>query len=90
MSANDKPEPIRAELLYPRESDRPDTVIVGMIDVCAADDLIITFDFERNGWRIGMDETRQAKTGMEIFRENQEVAFIPAWNDNPGPEGVSA
>lgn len=82
MNTN-KPEPIKAELWYPLSPDRPDTVIVGLYDVRAADNLIITFDHARNGWRIGMDLTRQDDWGMEIVAENQEVAFIPAWNEEP-------
>jgi len=77
-------EPIRVDLSYPRMGDSPDTIIVELEDVRAADALIITYDFARDGWRIGMDQTRHADDdgghNIETVAENQEVAFIPAWN----------
>lgn len=71
-------DPIRVELWYPRSDDRPDTVTVELVDVRAADALIITFDHDRNGWRIGMDKTDR---DLDVLAPDVEVAFIPAWNE---------
>ncbi len=68
-------------LSYPRIEGNTNTIRLELGDVRAADDLIITFDFERNGWRIGMDTTRQTTFGMDTIDQDQEVAFIPAWNE---------
>jgi len=75
-----------AELWYPRNPGNRESVTVSLIDVRAADDLIISYDFDRDGWRIGMDRTRYTPGLMEVLAENEEVAFIPAWNDKPESE----
>jgi hypothetical protein len=72
--------PIKVELKYPRVEDNPDKVIISLMDVRAADDLLIEFDFDRNGWVIKMDETKDKDSMTEIIKEKVEVAFIPAWN----------
>lgn len=77
-------KPIRVDLSYPRIDDSPDTIIIELEDVRAADALIITYDFARDGWRIGMDQTRHTDSDgahhIDLVAEDQEVAFIPAWN----------
>ena len=80
-----------AELWYPRNPGNRDVVHVSLIDVRAADNLIISYDFERDGWRIGMDLTRDDDSGIiQVVKENQEVAFIPAWNETPNTPGGNA
>jgi len=75
---------LHADLRYPRSRDRPNEIEVELVDVRAADALKISFDFERNGWRIGMDLTCDDDSGIiHTVAENQEVAFIPAWNEQP-------
>ena len=85
---SDKPQD--AELWYPRNPGNRDVVHVSLIDVRAADDLIISYDFDRDGWRIGMDRTRYTPGLMEVVTENEEVAFIPAWNETPETPGGNA
>lgn len=75
-------DPIRVDLMYPRSSNRPNTVIVSLYDVRAADDIRIRYDFDRDGWVISMDLTYDDNSGIiKIVKEDQEVAFIPAWNE---------
>lgn len=70
------------ELWYPRNPGNRDSLTVSLIDVRAADALVISYDFERDGWRIGMDLTHDDGSGIiKTIEENQEVAFIPAWNE---------
>ena len=71
------------QLWYPRVPGNGDEIHVSLWDVRAADDLIISYDFDRDGWRIGMDRTRYTPGLMVVISENEEVAFIPAWNDEP-------
>lgn len=78
---------LHVELWYPRHR-RAKSIRVGLMDVRAASDLVIRYDFDRDGWAISMDETVDRGSWMETIRENVEVAFIPAWNEAT-PEGTS-
>lgn len=80
MTLTNEFDELRVELWYPRQY-KAQTVRVGLIDVRAADDLVIRFDFERDGWVICMDATREQPGFMEVVEPAQEVAFIPAWNE---------
>jgi hypothetical protein len=71
---------VRAELRYPRNAGNPTEVRVGLVDVRAADDLVLRYDFDRDGWAIFQDESCETDWGFETVRELVEVAFIPAWN----------
>jgi len=73
----------RVDLWYPRvdterTDDKPQAAIVGLMDVRAADDIRITYDFDRDGYVI----QQVPLTGTEYdFQEGEwtEVAFVPAW-----------
>ena len=70
---------VHIDLWYPRNDDTPNALIVGLMDVRAADDIRIEYDFERDGYRIlqqpGIDhDTYLGSTGTW-----QEVAFVKAW-----------
>lgn len=82
----------RVELWYPRnESDPPadcnvlqcGEVHVALMDVRAANDITIRYDFERDGYVILMDE--HTPEDQEPVRDEKgrlkqkEVAFVPAW-----------
>jgi hypothetical protein len=56
-------------------------VVVSLLDVRAADDITISYDYARDGWRIGMDRTIDRGDRMETVEEDVEVAFLPAWNE---------
>lgn len=68
------------DFIYPRQGNRPIKIEVGLEDVRAADSMEIEFDFERNGYVIRMDETKDGDGMMDTISEKVEVAFIPAWN----------
>lgn len=76
-----KKDTIKVDLEYPRSEGRAKKIIVSLIDTRAADSIVIEYDFERDGWVIKMDETREVDWGMEVVKPEQEVAFIPAWNE---------
>lgn len=70
-----------AELEYPRIKGKKNAVRVGMMDVRAADGLLIVFDFERNGWSIMRDISAIDKTDGHYvctLARNVEVCFLPA------------
>jgi hypothetical protein len=54
---------------------------VGISHVRAADELIIEYDSERDGYVIRMDKTVDRGSYMDTVQEAVEVAFIPAWNE---------
>ena len=68
------------DFIYPRQGNRPTKIEVGLEDVRAADTIEIEFDFDRNGYVIRMDETKDGDGMMETLQEKIEVAFIPSWN----------
>ena len=57
-----------------------------MMDVRASDDIRVSYDFERDGWKIEQ-ASRFSFEISEPFNEDwQEVAFIQAWGRKvPGP-----
>ena len=67
-----------ANLFYPRAEVGELTVTevhVGLVDVRAADDLRITYDFERDGYVI------EQSTSPDVDEPGyREVAFVPAWH----------
>lgn len=76
-----KKETIRIDLEYPRLENRPDKILISLMDVRAADSIEVSYDFDRDGWVIKMDKTKDMDGYMETLEEKQEVAFIPAWNN---------
>ena len=77
----ERDEQLTVELWYPRVR-KAQSVRVSLFDVRAADDIVISFDFARNGWVIRMDSTHDDDSGIiKIVEEGVEVAFVPAWNE---------
>lgn len=69
------------DIWYPRNKDNSIKAIqVGLMDVRAADDIRIEYDFERDGWVIKQAQVFEWDADDEI-RDPQwkEVAFIEAW-----------
>lgn len=67
------------DLWYPRSEDRPNEVIVGLVDVRAADDIRITYDFDRDGWRIEQAQRFSWPNDNDMDPAWKEVAFVQAW-----------
>lgn len=71
---------ICVELMYPRSCTNCDSVQIDLCDVRATDGLLISYDFDRNGWSI-----KQASTfswdadDKEMNPDWQEVAFVESW-----------
>lgn len=67
-------------LCYPRIDGNSKHVEVGLIDVRAADSIRVSYDFDRDGWKIEQALKFQWDTDDTICdRDWQEVAFVQAW-----------
>ncbi len=71
----------RIDLWYP---DTPDATVrrfvIGLVDVRAADDIRVSYDKERDGWKIEQASIfRWDADDEECDPDWQEVAFIKAW-----------
>lgn len=75
-------ETISVDLCYPRMDDeRVRAIEVGLSDVRAADQIRITYDFERDGWKIEQASIFEWEVDDAVCdRGWKEVAFIPAWS----------
>ena len=72
----------RAELWYPRSEgpDNVDRVRVSLYDVRAANDLVIQYDFDRDGYSIQQPTIHEWPIDSDSHDEGLvEVAFVAAW-----------
>lgn len=67
------------ELHYPGVSGNPEAIQIGMMHVRASDDLRISYDFDRDGWKIEQAGVFSWPEGEEPDSDWQEVAFVRAW-----------
>lgn len=68
------------EIEYPRGSlDGTTTVQIGLMDVRAADDIRISYDFERDGWKVEQEHIITDRGHYWGTGEWSEVAFVEAW-----------
>lgn len=74
----------RVELWYPRSDGSERFVEVGLVDVRAADSIRISYDFDRDGWRIEQASRWEWPAGDPVCDQDwQEVAFVQAWARDP-------
>ncbi len=68
------------DLWYPRVGSGAKGVIVGLQDVRAADSIRISYDFDRDGWKVEQASVFSWDVDDEICDDGwQEVAFVQAW-----------
>ena|ERR1700679_1809666 len=74
-------------LWYPRNEDCAKFIHVELSDVRAADGIRVSYDFDRDGWKIEQASTFSWEADDEVCDPNwQEVAFIQSWGrQKPGP-----
>lgn len=71
---------LEINLIYPRNEDSIKHLLIGLMDTRAADDLRISYDFERDGWKIEQSSIFSWDCDDEVCDPDwQEVAFIKAW-----------
>lgn len=68
------------ELWYPRIKGNQKYIEIGLMDVRAADGIRISYDFDRDGWKIEQASIFEWDIDDNVCDEGwQEVAFIQAW-----------
>ena len=73
---------IQVDLQYPRCDDRPDTIRVTLCDVRSADDLLIRYDFDRDGWVLYQESVKLDADGAILEDHGVvEVGFVKAWQN---------
>ena len=94
MSIHDGWEAVRrgdtvtVDLYYPRsQGDRARFVEVGLSDVRAADTVRISYDFDRDGWRIEQASVFEWSIDDKVCDSGWiEVAFVKAWAKEKNPD----
>jgi len=71
-------DPVVVNLFYPRVEGNPEEITIALMDVRAANDISIKYDFERDGWSILSDLLDPDIHDVQSD-ELHEVAFVPAW-----------
>ena len=74
-------ESLHVDLWYPRnDTSTVKSIVIGLMDVRAADGIRVSYDFERDGWKIEQASTFEWDAEDEICDPDwQEVAFVKAW-----------
>lgn len=68
-------------LFYPRVEGHANKLRIGLSDVRAADDILIEYDFDRDGWSIKQASVFQWDVDDEVCDPDwQEAAFVQAWD----------
>lgn len=68
-------------LWYPGVNNNPQALQIALIHVRAADDIQVSYDFERDGWVIKQASVFSWDEDDASCDEDwQEVAFIQAWD----------
>jgi hypothetical protein len=70
---------VHVDLWYPR-IDPIKHIYVGLVDVRAADNIRISYDFERDGWVIEQASVFEWNDNDKVCDPDwQEVAFVQSW-----------
>ncbi len=65
-------------LWYPRNSEIK-KIEISLMDVRAADSILVEYDFKRDGWSIKQASTFEWEDDDTCDPDWQEVAFVQAW-----------
>ena len=80
FSRSDTGDTMRVDLWYPRLEGQDKYLTVGLMDVRAADDIRISYDFDRDGWVVEQAQVFEWDVDDELCDpEWKEVSFIQAW-----------
>ena len=70
---------LHIDLWYPRNASIK-SLVVGLMDVRAADSIRVSYDFKRDGWRIEQASRFEWEDEDDVCDHGwQEVSFIQAW-----------
>ena len=68
------------DLWYPRNETSPiKSLVIGLMDVRAADNIRVSYDFDRDGWQIEQEEVVTDNGHYRSTGKWIEVAFVLAW-----------
>ncbi len=71
---------LHIDLLYPDVDGHINKFVIGLTDVRAADDIRISYDKKRDGWKIEQASIFSWKGDDPVCDPDwQEVAFVKAW-----------
>lgn len=71
---------VHVTLAYPRSDGEANAIQVHLSEVRAADRIRISYDFERDGWKIEQPSNHGPWAGNEEPDEGwREVAFVKSW-----------
>lgn len=72
---------LHIDLWYPRnESSEVKSLVIGLMDVRAADNIRVSYDFDRDGWKIEQASVFSWDADDEVCDSDwQEVAFVKAF-----------
>lgn len=74
---------LHIDLWYPRNSSIK-SFVIGLVDVRSADSIRVSYDFERDGWKIEQASRFEWEEDDEVCDLDwQEVAFIESWSRKP-------
>ncbi len=80
VSYSPKRREISVDLWYPRNDHNMSKIRVGLVDVRAADDILIEYDFDWDGWIIKQASIFEWENNDPICDEGwTEVTFVQAW-----------
>jgi len=71
---------LMVDLWYPRVEGELTKISIGLVDVRAADDIQVSYDFERDGWVIKQASVFEWEADDAVCDQDwREVAFVKAW-----------
>lgn len=78
---------LHIDLAYPRlENSEVKNIIIGLSDVRAADEIRVSYDFDRDGWKIEQASVFEYEPDDDVQdRGWVEVAFVAAWGSQAIP-----
>ena len=82
IGITEREDTIVAEFLYPTQN-KIKFIEIGLCDVRATDNIRISFDFERSGWKIEQPYINEIDKGSYVDAATniwEEVGFFPNWN----------
>ena len=79
------------DLWYPRNETSPiKSLVIGLMDVRAADNIRVSYDFDRDGWRIEQEEVMTDNGYYRSTGKWIEVAFVLAWGQEKQIDEISS
>ena len=80
FSRSDAGDTMHVDLWYPRSEGQDKYLTVGLMDVRSADDIRVSYDFDRDGWVVEQAQVFEWDMDDELCDpEWKEVSFVQAW-----------